>query len=146
MTRQSALRGVLTLALLAVLVLGAACEGEESLNRFGAEDANRYAFELEVGDDYLVLAGESPGVPPLIDILAHSDVTLTVSNAGTTEHTVTLYGGPQQSDPLVSTGVMPPGATGTIAFHFHDAQLTVLRDDARPLDIFGRIRVSPNDE
>ncbi len=142
MSRRLARRRLRAAALALALALGAACEGEESLNLFGAEDALRYAFELEVGDDYLALAGEAPGVPPLIEVLTHSDVTLTVRNAGSAAHTVTLYGGPQQSDPLVSTGVLPPGASGTLAFHFHDPQLTVLRDDARPLDIFGRIRAS----
>jgi hypothetical protein len=141
------LRGAALLPLLALVVaLSAACEGEESLNRFGAEDSHRYEFQLEVGDDYLVLAGDAPGVPPLIEVLAHSDVTLTVRNAGAVEHTITLYGGSQQSDPLVSTGVLPPGASGMLAFHFHDPQLTVLRDDARPLDIFGRIRASEETE
>jgi hypothetical protein len=131
--------GVLTV--LITLTVALACGDDESLNQFGAEGAHQYAFELELGDDFLALAGDNARSPVALQIVAHSDVTIAVRNAGDVEHELTLYGGPAQRDPLASTGPLAPGMTGSLAFHFHDAQSATLRDSLGRNEAVGTLLV-----
>lgn len=129
------------LAALVALTAALACGDDDALNQFGAEGAHQYAFELEVGDDFLALADDEERSPVALQIAAHSDLTITVRNVGDIEHELTLYGGPEQSDPLAGTGPLAPGTTGSIAFHFHDAQRATLRDSLGANEVVGTLVV-----
>lgn len=133
LTRSTAGRIGLVLAA-AMLALVTACGGsDELLDEYGAAGAAQNRLEVTL-DDFSIGGerAELGGEETVFRIRTHTDLVISVHNAGAVPHGLSLYADEGYTELLVASPEVPPGETAEMRFHFHDAQTAYLRDDRYP--------------
>ena len=127
----------------AMLVLLTACGGsDELLDEYGAAGASQTSLAVTL-DDFSIGGerAERDGDGTVFRIHTHTDLVISVHNAGAVPHGLSLYADAGHTELLVASPEVPPGETAEMRFHFHDAQTAYLRDDRYPERMRARLLV-----